>query len=246
MPAPVILYLDTTRKVPVALGVIGAQPTAGTFTVSFNTATSAALAYNISAANLQTAINGLSGIPAGGVTVVGPAGGPWTVTFTATGAPGYELVINASELVPVSQGLTAVAIAGATGVQEQEVLALLQSPAALQNSWTATYGSITVTELQAGGSGLNEIQRIAVPAGTYGGAFSLSFGGKSTGNLAYNASAATIQAALQALSTIGAGNVAVIASSTGTWDVTFTGSLAGTSQSLIGAGGTGLMMPMYA
>jgi hypothetical protein len=240
-------YIDPATVTPVslALGEIGLQPTGGTFTVSFNTATTAALAYNISAANLQTAINGLSGIPAGGVTVVGPAGGPWTVTFTATGAPGYELVINPGELVPASVGLTAIAIAGATGVQEQEVLTLLQSPAALQTSWTATYGSAVVARVQAGGSGLNEIQTVTIPTSSYGGTFSLSFGGQGTSALAYNSTAAQVQAALQGLSSIGSGNCSVIQTSNWTWTVTFTGSLANAGQSLIVASGTGLQSPMY-
>jgi hypothetical protein len=42
-----------------------------------------------------------------------------------------------------------------------------------------------------------------------GGTFTLSYAGQTTGGLAYNATAATIQSALEALSTIGAGNVTV-------------------------------------
>lgn len=242
-------YIDpgTVTPVSVAMGVIGAVPTGGTFTVTFNTTTTAALAYNISASALSTALNGLAPIISlGGVSVVGNAGGPFTVTFTATGAPGHEFVINASELVPVSQGITAIAIAGGTGIQEQEVLTLLQSPAALQTSWTATYGAIAVSQLQTGGvSGSNSIQRVTVPTGTYAGSFSLIFGAAQTVSIAFNASASVVQAALAALSTIGVNNVAVVASSTTTWDITFQGSLAGSAQAAIVPNGVGLMSPMY-
>ena len=240
-------YVDPSTVTPVdlAIGIIGLQPTGGTFTVTWNAATTAALAYNISASALATAINGLSGIPSGGVTVVGNAGGPWTVTFVTAGTQSHELIIDASLLVPTSQGLTAIAIAGATNVKEQEVLSLVQSPAALQNTWTATYGAIAVSNIQVGTSALNAIQQIALPAGTYGGSFSLAFGSKNTVSLPYNATAAAIQTALQALSSIGANNVLVTATSTTTWTVTFTGTLGLAAQSLITANSTGLQSPMY-
>jgi hypothetical protein len=242
-------YADPATLTPIgmAIGEIGLQPTAGTFTVTFNASTTSALAYNISASALSVALNALAPIISlGGVTVVGSAGGPWTVTFTATGAPGYEFVINASELAPVSQGLTAVAIAGATGVQEQEVLTLLQSPAALQNTWTATYGAMAVTRVQAGGSGNNEIQQITVPQGTYAGSFQLSFGSQGSTAIPYNTSASNLQTILQALSSIGANNCTVIQVSPVSWNVTFVGTLANAGQSLIVANSAGLSMPMYA
>jgi hypothetical protein len=242
-------YIDPATVTPIdmAIGQIGLMPTGGTFTVTFNASTTSALAYNISAAALQTAINALASIISlGSVSVVGNAGGPYTVTFNQTGAPGYELVINASELVPVSVGLTAVAIAGAAGVQEQEVLTLAQSPAAVQNTWTATYGAMTVTRVQAGGSGNNEIQQITVPQGTYAGTFQLAFGSQGTVAIPYNTSASNLQTVLQALSSIGGNNCSVQQTSTTTWTVTFIGSLANAGQSLITANSTGLSMPMYA
>lgn len=58
---------------------IAVDATAGTFTVTFGGATTAALAFNISAANLQTALEGLSSIGVGNITV---SGGPtYTLTF---------------------------------------------------------------------------------------------------------------------------------------------------------------------
>ena len=148
--------------------------------------------------------------------------------------------------MPVSQGLTAIAIAGAAGVQEQEVLTLIQSPAALQNTWTATYGAMTVTRNQAGGGGNNEIQQISVPAGTYSGTFQLAFGSYGTSSIPYNATAAQVQTALQALTSIGGNNCTVALASATSWTVTFVGSLANAGQSLITANSTGLGMPMYA
>jgi hypothetical protein len=57
--------------------------------------------------------------------------------------------------------------------------------------------------------GENETVTLTFGGTPTGGTFTLTFGGEETGNIAYNASAATVQAALEALSTIGSGNVLV-------------------------------------
>lgn len=64
----------------------------------------------------------------------------------------------------------------------------------------------------AGGLGIsgvkrNEVERITVNAG--GGTFTISHGGETTAPIAYNASASTVQKALEGLTSIGTGNVAV-------------------------------------
>lgn len=68
-------------------------------------------------------------------------------------------------------------------------------------------------------SGTNAVQTVTVSATA--GTFTLTFGGATTSALAYNATAAQVQSALEALSTIGSGNVAV----TGSYVVTFQGTL---------------------
>ena len=57
--------------------------------------------------------------------------------------------------------------------------------------------------------GTNEVQTITITGSPTGGTFTVSFAGATTSAIAYNASAATVQAALEALATIGVGNVAV-------------------------------------
>lgn len=56
-------------------------PSGGTFTITFNGQTTASIAYNASASTVLSALEGLSNIDPGDVTVSGSAGGPWTVTF---------------------------------------------------------------------------------------------------------------------------------------------------------------------
>jgi hypothetical protein len=77
------------------------------------------------------------------------------------------------------------------------------------------------------GSSVNEVQTITITGTPTGGTFVLDFGGQPTTDLAYNATAAAVQTALQALSTIGAGNATVTGTPAGTpYVVTFAGTLA--------------------
>jgi hypothetical protein len=56
-------------------------PTGGTFTLTYDGQTTAAIAYNATAAVVQSALRALSNMPESGVSVTGSAGGPYTVTF---------------------------------------------------------------------------------------------------------------------------------------------------------------------
>ncbi|MGH3578737.1 MAG: hypothetical protein ACRDU0_14425, partial [Mycobacterium sp.] len=84
------------------------------------------------------------------------------------------------------------------------------------------------------------VQQVALTGSPTGGTFTLSFGGQTTTAIAYNASAATVQSALQALSSIGSGNVFVAGAAGGPWTVRFGGSLAGAYQAQLTASGAGL------
>lgn len=244
-------YIDPATVLPVslALGTIGLPPTAGTFTVNYGADTTAALAFNITAAALATAVNALASVTsAGGVAITGNPGGPFRIAFNTPGVISTLFIVNPADLSPTSQGIVAVAVTGAAGVNEVQVITLIQNPAALLASWTATYGAIGITQLQIGGSGLNSIQRVTIPQGTYAGGFSLSFGAgavTSTTSIAYNSTAAQVQTALQALTSIGANNATVIQSSPVSWDITFVGTLGGVAQAAIVGNAGGLMMPQY-
>lgn len=58
-------------------------------------------------------------------------------------------------------------------------------------------------------AGTNEQQTITITGTPTGGTFTLTYRGQTTGTIAYNATNSTVQTALQALSTIGAGNATV-------------------------------------
>jgi hypothetical protein len=85
-----------------------------------------------------------------------------------------------------------------------------------------------VQTLTEGGSGLTS--------------FTVTFGGQTTASIAAAATAAQVQSALEALSTIGVGNVTVSGSAGGPYTVTFQGALAGTdvaAMTTTPTGGTG-------
>ncbi len=60
------------------------SPSAGNFTLTYNAQTTTNIAYNATAATVQTALAALSSVPTGTVAVSGSAGGPYTVTFSGS------------------------------------------------------------------------------------------------------------------------------------------------------------------
>lgn len=80
---------------------------------------------------------------------------------------------------------------------------------------------------------VNDVEQVQEAPNTTGGTFTLTFGGDTTAALAYNASAATVQAALQGLASIGGGNATVTVYESGIYAVTFAGSLGGALQPLL-------------
>lgn len=103
----------------VQTATITGSPTGGTFTLTLDGETTAAIAYNATAATVQTALEALSNVTPGDVTVSGSAGGPYTVTFggkfTALNVP--ALTAAASFTGGTTPGVTiATPTAGVTGL----------------------------------------------------------------------------------------------------------------------------------
>lgn len=91
---------------------ITGSPTGGTFTLTYSGQTTAAIPYNASALQVRNALEALSNVEAGAVTVTGGAGGPYTVTFTS-GADVAQMTASASLTGGSTPGVTiATATAG--------------------------------------------------------------------------------------------------------------------------------------
>lgn len=80
---------------------------------------------------------------------------------------------------------------------------------------------------------VDEVQTIEFSAIPDSGAWSISFDNEETASLAFNANAAAIEAALEALPSIGAGNITVSGNYTSGFTLTFGGALAGQALDLV-------------
>lgn len=137
-------YDATTKVVPAGLAVsksgdflvpfaatrevqtvtISGAPTGGSFTLTLDGQTTAAIAYNASAATVQAALNALPN--AADATVSGSAGGPYTVTFGSRDVP--QMTATAS----LTGGTTpAVAVATSTPGTDAVLFGFVSYPLAL-------------------------------------------------------------------------------------------------------------------
>lgn len=81
--------------------------------------------------------------------------------------------------------------------------------------------SVTTGALADANPAANEVQTVTITGSPTGGTFDLTFGGQTASGIAHNAAASVVQAALEALSSIGVGNVVVSGSAGGPYTVTF-------------------------
>lgn len=90
------------------------KPTGGTFTLTFGVDTTASIAYNASAATVESALNAIGTIGAGGVSVLGGDGGPYRVKWT-TNATKALMTATSSLTLSVSPAFTRTDTVAGTG-----------------------------------------------------------------------------------------------------------------------------------
>jgi len=197
-------HSNTVQSIVVEHGATG-----GTWTLGYAGQTTSPIAFNAAAGIVQNALAALSTIQSGNVTVSGSgsAANPFLVAFTGSlsGTVAPLLSVNWSGIV------------GGSGYDQTGVgVAMAASPVAgTDQVQVVGYAAVNGAAVTSGG-------------------FNLGFGGQLTYSIPYNASASTVQAALQALQAIGAGNVlvsvptgsAVGGTGAGYYVVTFVGALA--------------------
>jgi RHS repeat-associated protein len=162
------------------------------------------------------------------------------ITFNATAAQVLAALENLSNI-----GVGDVAVAKTQSGQTQEWQVTFQGALAASNvsqitintgGLTPAPSAIQTTDTQ-GSAGNAEVQTVTL-SGATGGTFRLTFGTEQTGDLAYNASAGTVETALDGL--VGIDNVAVTGSAGGPYTITFGGTQATTNVSQISADVTNL------
>ncbi len=94
---------------------IGTGTTGGDFTLTYGGQTTAAIPFNASPGQVQTALEALSNLAPGDVTVTGNAGGTYTITFSEAylnGTPATTVTADATGLTPAGRTITTVAYEG--------------------------------------------------------------------------------------------------------------------------------------
>ncbi|MBD3675607.1 MAG: hypothetical protein HUJ26_19010 [Planctomycetaceae bacterium] len=181
------------------------------------------------------------------------SGNTWTLSLdgetTASIAYGASAATVKSAIETAFTGINTVTVTG-TGTLADPYVVTFDDPGASNiNEMTGdgtnlTGGSGNCFELVSHVVGANEVQTITIEPSVTGGTFKLSFGGYLTGEIAYDASAAVVEAALAALESIGtptSPNVSVTGADGGPWTVTFDGgSLAKKDVALLGFDDFGL------
>jgi hypothetical protein len=175
-PFPGVTGTNETQQITVS-----GSPSEGSFTLTFDGETTAAIDYDATAAEVDAALEALSNIAVGDVTCTG---GPLPGTAIDVEFTGNQAATDVAEMTASSSGLLA-----------------------------------DVTTTQEGTGARNELVTLStdVPPGT--GTFTLTFGGQTTDNLNWNATAADVQSKLEALSTVGTGNVVCTGGPINTSDV---------------------------
>ena len=231
--------------------------------LSYDGQSTAELAYDISPADLQTALRALSNINGANVAVTDgdPAG--WVVEFIGalakTDVPAMTGTCgrNEKQTVAVSGGAAGDKLVLTYDGQSTAELAYNISSADLQTAlralssvngtnvavtdgdpagWVVEFiGALAMTNVPAisGVCGKNEKQTVVVTLAAVGDKLVLSYGGQSTAELAYDITSADLQTALRALSSINGANVAVTDGDPAGWVVEFIGNLAKADVSAI-------------
>lgn len=141
-------YIDPTgATIELALGALDRAPTAGTFAGSYNGSSTGltGLAYNISAATLQTALNSNSGVTTGGQTVAVTKTGDntWTITWSGTGSK-YLLVWDTAGLTPDCTATCSRVVTGDSTHREVQILRINQRPYGYCSTWQGAIVSSSV------------------------------------------------------------------------------------------------------
>lgn len=209
---------------------ITGTPTGGTFTITYSGQTTAGIAYDANAATVQAALEALSNIGSGDVVCTGGAlpGTPVVITFrqalgrqnvalmTASGAGLTGGTAPAAAVALTTQGVDSdvTVTGGPLGTAAFTVTFVNTLAAANQPAMTVGTGSllgpdvtVSIATITSGSAAQDEVQAFQLYGTPTGGTFTLTFDGQTTSAIAYNASNATVLAALEALSNIAPGDV---------------------------------------
>ena len=225
-----------TAGYTIPAGTIVDIPAAGDTTVQFAVVTAV------------TVPNGSSSTATGAVTLVALQPG---ASGSGLGSPGLTVNLNTTLTFVSTVTLTAATTNGLDAETDASFLSRLATEMRLLTPRPILPGDFAAIALNTAGvaralaidmyqPAVNEVQSLSVNA--TGGTFTVSFGAHTTTTIAYNATAATVQAALVALTSIGAGGVSCVGGPlpSNPVTVTFVGPNAGVNEALMTTTSTSL------
>jgi hypothetical protein len=198
-------YIDySASSIKFGIGATAATPSEGQFKLTWNGVTSNAITYNSTTAEIQTA---LAPAVSATVTTISGVDSAWLITMTTQGVftgTTAGLGGDSFNLYPESSVLINTAREPSANISMRQIVRLLQTPAAFQDSWanSQTTGGATLTLTQEGSATQSETYSLLIDDSVYAGQYNLIFGNQSVG-VAFNANASQIQSELAKLTSIG-------------------------------------------
>jgi hypothetical protein len=167
---------QSASSVNFAIGDLTAEPTSGTFTLSYAAETSGALTYSATAGAISSALNALTTISAaGGVSVSGDAIGHATIQFNSNGARS-AITANTALLLPDTTASITIRRSGSASQPEVQDLDFSVNPYVLQATWSDTGTALTssIATTITGTASVNNTQTISLSRPAFAGAFTLT------------------------------------------------------------------------
>ena len=194
----------SASSIKFGIGATAATPSEGQFKLTWNGVTSNAITYNATTAEVQTA---LAPAVSATVTTISGVDLAWLITMTTQGVfagTTAGLGGDAFNLYPESSVLINTAREPSANISMRQIVRLLQTPAAFQDSWanSQTTGGATLTIAQEGSATQSETYSLLIDDSVYAGQYNLIFGNQTVG-VAFNANASQIQEELAKLTSIG-------------------------------------------
>jgi len=195
------------------------------------------LAYNITPAALQTALNATNWMnTAGGCTVTSTDTGTYEVQFVSNGL--QSTMTGYGGFTPACSVSIYAVVAGSSSIPALQIIEIDAIPYAQTQTWTSLpSAAATVTLIAAGSGSAPNVQQVTLSPTPYAGTFQLTTSLLTTAAISAPASATSVQAALNT----GGNNYIVTGSSGGPYTIT---TVALGSVATITVNVTGLLVPV--
>jgi hypothetical protein len=161
-----------SADITLAIGRLDAMPTDGTFTLTYDGDTTGELAYDITAAQLETALNDLDSIDSEGGVSVSKVGNFFRIVWAVRFVGSNPFSANTDALSPTSESNFVESKVGSATANRIVLFKIRQSVVAGTTSFVATSPpQITITNV------FSNVWRVSIYPTPKDGVFTLSFGG---------------------------------------------------------------------